>query len=103
MLRLTGSLRLAARSKTLRMPETSIERILSAIQWSCMGTPIQRGAARTLNRKRGSCAVGEYFTHRPRNACAKRQAWGNGERPSRPRAGCRAGWIEPGFELGGEE
>src|SRR5205809_181310 len=39
MLRLTGSLRLRARSKTRRMPETSTERMRWAIQWSCMLCP----------------------------------------------------------------
>src|SRR5215469_7963944 len=36
MLKLTGSLRLRASSKTLRMPEDSMWRIRSAIQRSCM-------------------------------------------------------------------
>src|SRR6266487_616029 len=36
MLRLTGSVRLRARSNTLRMPEDSMERIRSAIQRSAL-------------------------------------------------------------------
>src|SRR5438552_1704294 len=43
MLRLTGSFSLAARSKTMRIPETSIWRILSAIQCSCMTAPVNLG------------------------------------------------------------
>src|SRR4051812_35317857 len=36
MLRLIGSLTLRTSSKILRMPEASMFRIRSAIQWSCM-------------------------------------------------------------------
>src|SRR6516165_11583991 len=36
MLRFTGSVSLAARSNTLRMPDTSMRRVRSASQWSCM-------------------------------------------------------------------
>src|SRR5438105_9800442 len=48
MLRLTGSLRLRASSKTLRIPDESMCRIRSAIQRSCIAVSSQNGARRGI-------------------------------------------------------
>src|SRR5262245_19797599 len=62
MLRFTGSLRLRARSNTLRIPETSMLRVRSAIQWSYIGVSA-RTASWVLdgiisNRGKGETAGG---------------------------------------------
>src|SRR5262249_5234872 len=56
MLRLTGSLRLRARSNILRMPEDSIPRMRSAIQRSAASEGMAAISFKKKNRPRTSCA-----------------------------------------------